>query len=199
MEPYDTQVRIPKQKRDSFFVELIKFALIAIVIVLPIRLFIAQPFIVSGASMDPTFENGEYLIVDELSYRFAEPQRGDVIIFRFPENPSKFFIKRIIGLPEETIDISRGVITVTSSRDPEGFVLHEPYLDVETVGEDFVTLSQSEYFVLGDNRPASSDSRVWGPLEDDLIIGRAFLRLFPITHAAVFPGEQIPEEKALAN
>lgn len=185
------QVAPKQQKRDSFFVELIKFALIAIVIVLPIRLFIAQPFIVSGASMDPTFQDGEYLIVDEISYRFVEPERGEVIIFRFPENPSKFFIKRIIGLPGETISLNnRGSITISNPEKPEGFVLDQSFLSVETRGIEFITLSDTEYFVLGDNRPASSDSRIWGPLEEDLIIGKAFLRLFPVTSVSVLPGEE---------
>ena len=194
MDGETTQVVPKQQKQNSFFVELIKFAFIAVVIVLPIRLFIAQPFIVSGASMDPTFQNGEYLIVDEISYRFTEPERGDVIIFRYPENPSKFFIKRIIGLPGETISINQSKVTISNNEHPQGFVLDESYLSVETRGSEFTTLSDSEYFVLGDNRPASSDSRIWGPLEEDLIIGQALFRLFPVTHASILPGDQILEE-----
>lgn len=187
----DTFVPSPQDSPNkSFIAELIKFALIAIVIVIPVRLFIAQPFIVSGASMYPTFEDGEYLIVDELSYRFTEPERGDIIIFRFPRNPSKYFIKRIVGLPNETIRITDSNITVTNDEHPEGFVLAEPYLDVETIGARPITLGSDEYFVLGDNRPASSDSRIWGPLPRDLIIGRALMRLLPIARAAVLPGEE---------
>src|SRR6185295_2417670 len=103
---------MPQENRDSFFTELLKFAVIALIIVVPIRFFVAQPFIVSGASMDPTFHNGQYLIVDELSYRFSPPQRGDVIIFRYPRDPSQFFIKRIIGLPGETVKIQGGSISI---------------------------------------------------------------------------------------
>ena len=143
--------------------------------------------------MDPTFHDGEYLIVDELSYRFTEPERGDVIIFRYPENPSKFFIKRIIGLPGETVSIDRGSITINNPEHPQGFVLDESYLSVETKGVEFTTLSGTEYFVLGDNRPASSDSRIWGPLEEDLIVGKALLRLFPVTRASILPGAHIME------
>lgn len=178
-----------QKKRDSFFLELVKFAFVALVLVLPIRLYIAQPFIVSGSSMNPTFENGEYLIVDEFSYRFENPERGDVVIFRFPKDPSKFFIKRIIGLPGETVDIRRGAITITNDGYPDGRALNEPY--VRTISRDTLTLSlkDTEYFVMGDNRRASSDSRVWGPLEENFIVGRAFLRLLPVTRLGVFPGD----------
>lgn len=183
-----------KAKRaDSFFVELLKFALVSLVIVLPIRIFIAQPFIVSGASMEPTFEDGEYLIVDELTYRFAEPERGDVVIFRYPKDPSKFFIKRIIGLPSETLRFQDGTIIVENEADPDGFLLQEPYVDTPLQGLSDVTLNESQYYVLGDNRPASSDSRVWGPLDADLIVGRAFLRLFPVDRLNVLPGSTAPQ------
>ena len=174
--------------QSSFFVELVKFALIALVIVLPFRLFIAQPFIVSGASMHPTFENGDYLIVDEISYRFEEPQRGDVVIFKYPNDPSKFFIKRIVGLPNETLHITNSQVYITSDMYPESVVIDEPYIDVPTSTHAPVTLSDTEYFVLGDNRAQSSDSRIWGPLDRDLIIGRAFLRLLPVSEADLFPG-----------
>jgi len=151
--------------------------------------FIAQPFIVSGSSMDPTFENGEYLIVDELSYRFDEPARGDVVIFRFPRDPKKFFIKRIIGLPGETIRIRHDTITITNEENPGGLVLDEPYTSSLTAGNKIVDLSDTEYYVLGDNRSSSSDSRIWGPLGEDFIVGRAFMRLLPISETGFFPGE----------
>ncbi|MDZ4226125.1 MAG: signal peptidase I, partial [Patescibacteria group bacterium] len=99
---------MPEEQRENIFTELLKFALVAVIIVVPVRLFIAQPFIVSGASMEPTFDNGEYLIVDELTYRFDEPKRGDVIIFIYPKDPSQYFIKRVIGLPTETVHIESG-------------------------------------------------------------------------------------------
>jgi signal peptidase I len=172
----------------SFFGEIVRFALIAVIIVVPLRLYIAQPFIVSGASMSPTFETGEYLIIDELFYRFHEPRRGDVVVFRFPQNPSKFFIKRIIGLPNETVKTQNGAVVVQNAAHPEGLVLHEPYLAAETVTFRPVTLSDTEYFVLGDNRTASSDSRIWGPLPENLIVGRALVRLFPVARADVLPG-----------
>lgn len=175
-------------QRGTFFGELFRFAIITLFIVLPIRIYIAQPFIVSGSSMDPTFENGEYLIVDELTYRLEDPQRGDVIIFRYPQDPSKFFIKRIIGLPSETVTVRDNSVMIENEEHPEGFMLDETYLPHETHSNMRVTLSDDEYFVMGDNRPASSDSRIWGPLPREMIIGRAFLRLLPVTKAQVLPG-----------
>lgn len=180
----------PKRFRISpFFAEVLRFAAIAIFIVLPIRLYIAQPFIVSGSSMDPTFANGEYLIVDEVSYRFDTPSRGDVVVFRFPQDTSKFFIKRIIGLPGETVFVEDKRVRVVNDENPEGFTLDESYLSRATESNIRITLADDEYFVMGDNRPASSDSRVWGPLKEDLIIGRALVRLLPVGKFDLFPGE----------
>lgn len=181
-------MRMPEEKRENFFTELLKFALIAVVIVLPLRLFVAQPFIVSGISMVPTFQNSQYLIIDELTYHFHEPKRGDVIVFRYPRDPSQFFIKRVIGLPGEVVHIQGNTITVTKS-DGSLVTLDESYVVNHGNGSDAsYTVPKEEYFVMGDNRPESSDSRVWGMLPREEIVGRAFLRLLPIQTAAVFPG-----------
>jgi signal peptidase I len=139
--------------------------------------------------MVPTFENNEYLIVDEISYRIHEPERGDVIIFRYPKDPSKFFIKRIIGLPGETLTINGQKITVKNESHPEGFTVDEPYVKNQATNELTVTLPEGQYFVMGDNRSASSDSRVWGNVPEKNIIGRAFLRVLPIAEASVLPGD----------
>lgn len=180
---------IPSQK-NPFFSELLRFALIAVVIVVPIRIFIAQPFIVSGTSMDPTFGDGEYLIVDEISYRFSDPSRGDIVIFRFPDNTKRFLIKRIIGLPHETVEISRGIVSIIDKFGIEKQNLEENYVEY-TSGETLtVKLGVDEYFVAGDNRRASSDSRSWGPLKRDLVVGRALIRLLPVTRTAFLPGAQ---------
>lgn len=180
---------MPEQK-ENFLKEIIRFALIALVIVVPVRLYIAQPFIVSGSSMDPTFHNGEYLIVDQLTYAFENPKRGDVVIFRYPKDPKKYFIKRLIGLPGETVSVRGRSVTITNEESPEGFELPEPYVSNEGNGSNFtLTLSPSEYFVMGDNRPASSDSRSWGPLAEEFLIGRAFVRLLPPNSIAVLPGQ----------
>jgi signal peptidase I len=138
--------------------------------------------------MHPTFENLDYLIVDELIYDLRAPARGDVIVFRYPGNPSIFYIKRIIGLPNETVSINGGAITITSA-DGKKLTLDEPYV----VAEDAtytknVSLNPGEYFVMGDNRPNSSDSRMWGPLPEKDIIGRVDLRLLPIVGLGFFPG-----------
>lgn len=182
-------------KDESLLSELIKFALITLLIVLPIRIYIAQPFIVSGSSMDPTFANGQYLIIDEISYRFQDPERGDVIVFRYPNDPTKFFIKRIIGLPGETVSINGATVTITNTEHPNGLVLDESYIERPMWSSAYITLGDEEYFVMGDNRPASSDSRVWGPLDRDLITGRAFVRLLPVSTVDLFPGEHIYETR----
>ncbi|MDP3735223.1 MAG: signal peptidase I [bacterium] len=176
------------QKNSRSFFEFIRFLVIISAVVFAIRLYIATPFIVSGSSMDPTFAHGEYLIVDEISYRLREPKRGDVIVFRFPQKRTQFFIKRIIGLPGETVEIQDGTLSVKNEGTPRGFVLDEPYLVGGTAGSFLVTLGESDYFVLGDNRSASFDSRSWGTLPRDLIVGRALARLFPLQNIALFPG-----------
>jgi signal peptidase I len=165
----------------------IKVFFITFVIALFVRIFIAQPFIVNGASMEPTFESGEYVIVDEISYRFREPVRGEVVIFKYPKNPSKFFIKRIVGLPGETVEVKNNSIFIT---DKGGVLvnLEGEYASLPADGTMKVTLAEDEYFVLGDNRPVSSDSRRWGPLPEDLIVGRAFVRFLPVTRIELLPG-----------
>lgn len=177
-------------KNDGVVTEIVRFALFALLIVLPIRIFVAQPFIVSGASMETTFSTGQYLIVDQLTYHFEEPERGEVIVFRYPRDPSKFFIKRIIGLPGDTLQIEGNKVTITNEEHPEGILLDETYvlgMKPNTILSE--TLGDNEYFVMGDNRDASSDSRSWGVLQRDKIIGRAFLRLFPFSEIGVFPGD----------
>lgn len=165
----------------EFVVDVAKIVLISLALIIPVRYFIVQPFFVRGASMVPTYHQGDYLLVDEISYRFGNPKRGDVIIFRFPGNPSQFYIKRIIGLPGETVRISDGAMTIVNSEHPNGFVLKEGYLDetIMTSGNLETPLRNKEYFVLGDNRDESHDSRRWGVLGEHFIIGRVFLRAWP--------------------
>jgi signal peptidase I len=150
---------------------------------------VIQPFFVKGSSMMPNFHDGDYLIVNELSYEIGKPARGDVMIFRYPNNPSEFFIKRVIGLPGETIQIQNNTITIFNSDNPEGFVLDESkYLSptVTTSGEIFQKLGADEYYVLGDNRTASSDSRTWGVLNSRYIIGKAMVRAWPFDSFTIF-------------
>src|SRR3989344_2226810 len=159
--------------------EIVKVLLVSLAIVLPIRYFIAQPFIVRGASMEPNFENSEYLVIDEASYYFRKPERGEVIVFRYPRDPRQFFIKRIIGLPGETVEIKGGRISIFNPSHSEGFLLQETYLNPPnrpTHPDVKVMLAERQYFVLGDNRGFSSDSRVWGTLSREFIVGRGRFR-----------------------
>lgn len=175
-------------------VEIVRFSVIALIIVIPVRLFIAQPFIVSGASMEDTFHNNEYLIVDQLSYHLHAPTRGDVVIFRYPRDPSKYFIKRVIGVPGDTITIEKSTVSVINETHPQGLVLNEPYIASMKPGVTIVEeLGEREYFVMGDNRDQSSDSRVWGVLQEENIVGRAFLRLFPPHEFDYLPGDSSEE------
>ncbi len=171
----------------SFIFEIVKIALIALVIVLPIRYFLFQPFIVKGESMSPNFQEGDYLIVDEISYRFSDPDRGDVIVFKYPKDTAQRFIKRVIGLPGETIVIRNGEVSMTNMMG-ENVILEENYLpeNLKTYGDTNVTLQENEYFVLGDNRTYSYDSRSWGVVKSSYIIGKAFLRLYPVTELSKF-------------
>jgi signal peptidase I len=178
-------------KKTSFLKDTAIFAAIALAVVLPIRFFVAQPFIVDGSSMDPTFATNQYLIVDELSYRFEPVSRGDVIIFKYPNDTSKYFIKRVIGLPGETVQVEGTKVTIKNQANPQGFTLTEDYIAPTNFVSNHTTttLSDKQYYVMGDNRGASFDSRAWGPLEKKYIIGRPLVRLFPLNEISLFPGE----------
>ena len=178
-----------RQETLVFIWETVKVVIISLAIISPIRYFIIQPFFVKGASMENTFDDGDYILIDEISYRFAQPERGDVIIFRYPLDQSQFFIKRVIGLPEETIEIKNDQVIIHNKQHPEGFALNESYLmaDQRTIGDLRIKLDPNEYFVLGDNRLQSSDSRRWGPVNRSLITGRVFLRAWPINKFGEMP------------
>lgn len=168
--------------------EILTFIVLAVIIVVPVRLFIAQPFVVEGESMHPTFQSGDYLIVDQLTYRFNDPKRGDVVVFKYPNDHRVFYIKRVIGLPGETVHIEKGKTSVTKI-DGTKITLDESYV----VAEDATytldrTLGEDEFFVMGDNRPRSSDSRIWGALPREDLMGRAFMRLLPPDAIGVLPG-----------
>ena len=164
-----------------------KFIISVGILLLCIRIFFAEPFLVSGTSMQPTFETGDYLIVDELSYKFEKPKRDEVVVFKPPYDTAKHLIKRIIGLPGETISVKGPVVTITTI-DNKTIVLNEPYITFQSDKEATYTLSDSEYFVMGDNRSVSYDSRSWGPLPAYKITGRALLRLYPFNEIGIFPG-----------
>lgn len=181
----------------SFLWELIRIVVIAFVIMVVFRIFVAEPFVVSGSSMVPNFHNKEYLVVDKISYRFHEPARGDVIVFKYPKDPSQYFIKRIIALPGERVQIDGGKVRIFNEQHPDGVVIDEPYLpsnDATFGKSDIVSLGSSEYYVLGDNRLASSDSRVWGILPEKNIVGHAWFRAFPLDEFG-FPSFPAPALK----
>jgi len=195
---YQTTVH-NQSKSINFFVELFKTVILAILIVVPIKMFIMQPFFVDGASMEPNFHDGDYLIVKEFGYKktvvaaghkkiftvtpFKNVDRGEVIVFRNPRNQNQFFIKRVVGLPGERVVIGNGKVRIYSKENPEGFTLKEgKYLpaNVKTSPPKTIVAKDGEYVVFGDNRGNSSDSRYWGTLNSDLIIGRVSLRAWPI-------------------
>lgn len=193
-EPVDEKAQ--NEPRKESWTEFLRFAALAAAIVIPIRLFIAQPFVVSGASMVPAFESGHYLIIDEVSYRFEEPKRGEVVVFRFPLEPDKFLIKRIAGLPGETVEIHDESVIIKNRTHPQGFFWQQG--EISGGGRrasQSVTLEDDEYFVLGDNRGESADSRLWGALQRHYIIGRPLVRLFPVTQIELFPGTWPPSER----
>lgn len=131
--------------------------------------------------MEPNFYDHEYLIIDELSYRLGEPDRGDIVVFHYPQDPSQHFIKRVIGLPGETVEVKEGKVKVYNDTHPNGMILDETaYLTQDfTAGSVTVTLKPEEYFLLGDNRAVSLDSRYFGPVKRAAIVGRVWVRGFP--------------------
>lgn len=199
MKPMPEPEKIPSQEVDTapswlgafgrFVIELAEVVIISLAIILPIRYFLVQPFYVKGASMEPTFDDHEYLIIDEISYRFRDIERGEVVVFRYPNDPRQYFIKRIVGLPGETVTVKDRQVIISSGDDPEGYVLDESeYLppDRITSGDKTVTLGEEEYFVLGDNRGSSLDSRTFGPLPERHIVGRVWVRGWPLDRVTLF-------------
>lgn len=188
----------------SFIWEVIKVFFWALAIIVPIRMFLFQPFFVQGASMETNFHDGDYLIINEFGYKktdvfdkdglphlftvdtFKELKRGDVVVFRYPKDPKQFFIKRVIGLPGEQVKVEGGRVIIFNNENPEGKVLDErSYLrkDLMTNGAVTVALNSNEYFVLGDNRQFSHDSRAWGPLPKEDVIGKVLIRAWPLNKA----------------
>ena len=174
----------------GYIKDLFKIVVISLLVILPVRFFIIQPFYVKGASMEPNFFDHEYLIIDEISYRFDTPDRGEVIIFRYPGDTREFFIKRVVGPPGEKVEIKDYSVFIYNAANPDGKKLEEPYLGdgarTYSITSRPVELKENEYYVLGDNRNFSQDSRSFGPLAEDLIIGRAFFRGWPFSRIDLF-------------
>ena len=184
----------PTQKVLQFFWDLLKVVCVSLAIIIPVRYFLIQPFYVKGASMEPSFYDHEYLIIDEISYRFNDPSRGDIIVFKYPKDPSQYFIKRIIGLPGEVVDISDNRVYIHGADDnKQKYLLEEnEYLPDEnrTLDSRKWTLGPDEYYVMGDNREYSLDSRRFGPVDSSLIIGRVWFRGWPFWRFTTFPEVQ---------
>jgi signal peptidase I len=186
----------PKGQFWTNILDFIKSAIILVVLYFLLRNYVVQPFIVQGASMEDNFQSGNYLLVDEITYRFREPKRSEVIVFdttflaNSEHNLKGYYIKRIIGLPGERVVINGGQIFIYNKDNPNGLKLKELYLNPkeETFGGNFsdFTLGEDEYFVMGDNRDNSSDSRFWGSLKAEHIVGKPFVRLFPFDSIIVF-------------
>ena len=172
-----------------FFADIFETIIVALAVFLLVYFFLIQPHRVQGDSMLPNFKHGELILTDKISFRIREPQIGDVIVFRAPQDSGKDFIKRIVGLPSETIELSRGQILVN------GNAITESYLGTnsQTLSGAFlkegtkVTIGDGEYFVLGDNRNHSSDSREWGTIKKSEIVGRAFIIYWPPPSFALVP------------
>lgn len=180
-----------KESLKSIGKEVLIFAVIAFGVVLPFRMYIAEPYLVDGRSMDPTFATGDYLIVDKLSYEIGAPKRNTVVVFKAVNagQPNKSFIKRIIGLPGETVIVKDNTVKIINAENPNGFMIDQSYV-VHGSPESFQkTLAGDEYFVMGDNRAESYDSRAWGPLNKKYILGKPLLRLFPLRSIDVLPGD----------
>ncbi|MDX9893417.1 MAG: signal peptidase I [Patescibacteria group bacterium] len=162
--------------------EIFKVVVISLAIIIPVRYYLIKPFYVKGASMEPNFYDHEYLIIDELSYHLGDPQRGDIVVFKYPLDTTQYFIKRVIGLPGEIVQISEGRVTIINQQYPNGQDLFEAYLPqaTKTLGDFEVTLAENEYYLLGDNRLASLDSRAFGPVERRYIIGKTLFRGWPL-------------------
>lgn len=193
----DTLITLKLLEEDEEPSSLLFWIIGIIIIVKLIQGFLIQPFIVDGGSMLPTYHNGEFLLVDKLSYKIKKPQRGDIMIFKLYENKNnpyegKHLIKRVIGLPGEHVVVQGGITTIYNEANPKGFVIEEPFVTHKELQKDAdVILDDHHYFMMGDNRAASYDSRDWGPLDDINIKGQVLFRVYPFRSAAYEPGQYV--------
>lgn len=170
----------------SFLWEVVKVVAISLLIVLPIRYFLVQPFYVKGSSMEPNFHDYEYLIIDELTYRFSPPERGQVVVMRDPLDHKKYFIKRIVGIPGDLVLIEGGDVYINGDQLDESAYLADTMDTFASNGNDEVTLGGEQYYVMGDNRPASFDSRRFGAIQQSEFIGRVWVRAWPFTKFSIY-------------
>ncbi len=181
-------VESPKKSDKS----LLFYVVVAVGIAVFVRFFIAAPYLVDGPSMEETFHDNDYLIVDRLTYSLGLPERGDVVVFKVPTQSGQTLIKRIVGLPGETITVGAASVVIANADNPKGFTLDEPYISRENMGGAegmTITLAPDHYFVMGDHRSVSYDSRSWGTLPGENIVGRVMVRLYPLSDIGFLPGE----------
>ncbi len=195
MNPENAPILSPAPQKKAWKTvtrEIIIFLIVAFGIVLPFRMYVAEPYLVDGRSMDPTFETGQYLIVNKLSYELGGTvKRNSVLVFHYPGDTTKNFIKRVIGLPSETVKIVNGEVTIINTENPDGFKLDQSYVKLTSPTDNMtVKMAGDEYFVMGDNRAESFDSRMWGPLNKKYILGEPFVRLFPFGKISLIPGKK---------
>lgn len=172
--------------------EVVETVGLAVIIFLIIRIGI-QNYRIEGASMEPNFHDGEYLIVNKLAYRLGEYERGDVIVFKYPNDPSKDYIKRVIGLPGDTVEIRGGQLYVNNVE------IEEPYLHMPNTRDEPPTVVDAGHlYVMGDNRPASSDTRSWGQLGQEFVIGQAWLAIWPFDSAGLVKHQPIEVNSVMA-
>ncbi|GAB4506528.1 MAG: signal peptidase I [Anaerolineales bacterium] len=186
--PGDAPNPAPQDRSTSWLRETAETIILAVVLFLLLQL-VVRNFRIQGDSMLPTLETGQFVLVERVSYRFSEPQRGDIVVFEYPRAPQEDFVKRIIGLPGETVEITGGQVYINGNLLAESYVHGQPTLTYRPVN---ITLGQDEYFVMGDNRAASSDSRTWGPLPRQNIIGRAWLSYWPPSRWGLIPRAAYP-------
>lgn len=166
----------------NFFFDFLETSVVALSIFVVVYLFLVQPHEIKGSSMEPNFHNNEYILTDKISYKFREPQRGEVIIFKAPTNNEVDYIKRVIGLPGDRIKVQDGFVYVNEMKLNESYLADKtPLLPGSSMQEGVeITIPPDHIFVMGDNRPHSSDSREFGPVSFNLIIGHAIFRYWPL-------------------
>lgn len=185
-------------KAGLFLLEVVKIVVLAGITIVVVRHFLFKPFSVKGQSMEPTFFERDYLIIDEITYRFREPGRGEIVVFKSPVN-TDHYLKRIIGLPGERIKIEESKVIIYNTEYPRGWVLNESYLEELTPGSISVTLGDDEYFVLGDNRDASFDSRRFGSINRSDLVGRVWFRGWPFQRISTFTLPMYLDEQSVIN
>jgi signal peptidase I len=163
----------------AFFFDILQTVVLAAAMFVIVYLFIAQPHIVKGTSMEPSFLNGDYILTEKVMYKFNDPQRGDVVVFEAPNRPNTDYIKRVIALPGETFKVENGEILVNGAHLEEIYEPNETNPGQYIKESQEITVPENTYIMLGDNRPHSSDSREFGPVSKDTIVGRAIVRYWP--------------------